>query len=76
MKTGTVMGPLETAKSAPGYEAARWAQIRTETGIVVALDPIGVRPGDTVVFAQGAAAERYDMGIQTDAVITAVAKKK
>lgn len=74
MKTGTVLGVLETSKTAPGCELARWAQLRTEEGITVALDPVGVRSGDTVIFAEGPAAARYDMQIQTDTVITAVVK--
>lgn len=74
MKTGIVLGCLEIGAAARGYEEARWVQLRTEGGTTVALDPIGVRPGQTVIYAEGPAANQYDMQTQTDTVITAVVK--
>ena len=74
MKTGIVLGCLETEAAARGYEQARWVRLRTEGGSVVALDPIGVHPGQTVIYAEGPAAAQYDMQTQPDTLIIAAVK--
>ena len=71
MKTGTVIGPLSPSKTAQGFEQGRWVQLRTQQGIEVALDPIGVKPGQTVILATGPAAQ-CTMIPPTDALIVAV----
>ena len=74
MKTGTVLGTLEVRQAAPGYENSRWVQIRTEQGLVTALDPLGTEPGQNVLFTDGPRAGYYDMQQQPDAWITAILK--
>ena len=71
MKIGTVLGVLQSRQTAPGYEGARWVQLRAEQGITVALDPVGVQTGQTVIYAEGISAARYDMQAPADAVIIA-----
>jgi len=74
MKTGTVLGVLETVKAARGYENARWVQLRTDEGIEAALDPIGAAPGDLVLVAAGEAAKAHTMSCPADALVVAVVK--
>ena len=72
MKTGTVVGLLELAKVAPGYENSKWVQLRTEQGLITALDPIGVMPGQNVLYTDGPQTVNYDLLTQPDALVTAV----
>ena len=72
MKTGTVLGPLEVSRTATGYENTRWVQLRTEQGVVTALDPIGAEAGQNVLYTDGPRAANYDLLTQPDALITAV----
>ena len=72
MKMAQVVGVLQVANVACGYETACWVQLRTEQGVEVALDPIGVKAGQTVVYARGTGAEHYRMEGRFDAVIMAV----
>ena len=74
MTTGTVLGKLEILKCAPGQEGAAWVQLRTDRGVLTALDPVGVQPGDTVLFLEGPGADSFDQQIRPDAVITAIVK--
>ena len=72
MKMATVVGVLQTDRTAAGYESVRWVQLRTEEGMEVALDPVGAKAGDCVVYAGGSVAQLYRMEGSADAVILAV----
>jgi len=74
MKTGTVLGPLDVAKAAPGYENTRWVQLRTDQGLVTALDPIGVESGQNVLYTDGPQSTHFDLVTQPDVLITAILK--
>lgn len=72
MKLGTVVGAVEPAGSAPGFEGVRWTQVRVGEELLVAADPIGSKKGQTVLLALGEAARHWQLGLVTDALVAAV----
>ena len=72
MTIATVIGALEPAARAAGMEDVRWIQVRVQQQLLVAADPVGAKPGQTVVLVQGAAAGGYRMDLCTDALVVAV----
>lgn len=74
MILATVIGRVEIAARAPGFEGVRWAQVRTGQEVLVAADPLGVSAGQTVLLARGESARSWQQGLNADALIAAVIK--
>lgn len=72
MKIGTVIGTLEPARSAPGFEDVRWLQVRVGQRIAVAADLVTAQAGQTVVLAEGSAARNCQMTCPADLIAVAV----
>lgn len=76
MKIATVIGKLEPKRAAPGFEEVKWIQVRVEKETVVAADMVDAAPGQLVLLATGAAAERCCMTCPADPIAVAVLEEQ
>ena len=73
MILGTVLGKLSLQRSVSGGEAASFVQVRCGGQLLTALDPVGVRAGETVLLILGESAARLCPEIPVDAAVIGVA---
>ena len=76
MKIGTVMGEVRLEKRLPGYEHARFFQVRLTEEIVVAADWLCPCQGDLVLLTQGNAARANSMEYPCDALILGIVENR
>ena len=72
MTIGEVIGLVPLERGMPGAQTLRWVQVRCGTKLVTALDPVGVRRGETVLVCAAARAGDFSPEVPTDAVIVGV----
>lgn len=72
MIIGKAVGELKMARSLGGAAHLRWVQVKTERGILVALDPLGTEPGDLLLVSEGESAWRLCPEVPADAAVVGV----
>ena len=69
MMIGSVLGSVTLSRAVPGAGEKRWVQVRCGSMLLTALDPVGVKTGDTVLLTAGDSAARLCQEIPVDAVV-------
>lgn len=72
MKLGTVLGAVWATKKLDGLSGKILQAVKTDTGVVIAVDTVGAGTGEQVLLAFGSAARTAAPGCPADAAIVGI----